>query len=509
MKLSRVTYNWTMLILTMIFGISRVYLMPDYIEDYDGVYFVSALEKYSVTALSPHFPGYPVFVWLGNAVNILTRDPVLALHLVSSLATTLAGIPIAGLAFQWSAKLNQSLEQARMVGIIAALLWWLIPVTWVDGTEIFSDPLGTALCAVMLTLAWQGSQIQSAKWSLPSAAVIAGLLLGVRLQYVAFLPVLILAWYWRRKTNPLEPVIYFWAGLFIPIIIWFGWQLSIDGMVFFQAASSTAIGHYSNWGVSATTDPNPLSRPIRILETISVLGLGGWWVGEPWTRAVISILWLIGFGLGVWTLWQKHRLTLWFSSLFLLPHLLWWVSSFDPVTARYTLPIVILLCVVTAIGLGTIITRGQWIFTPVFLTMLGVISLPLAREHQQSLPLEFQIAMYFQDRPNLEDILLFQPSPSLHLQMALPQLQLEKLPLTSVGANRTDLTAFGREVFGSSYRLEPFRVAAWWQPVKRFCRSRYLRLRTTDTLEATIYRYQPKKVTPKIQPSSIPQCSIQ
>jgi hypothetical protein len=506
MKLSRVTYYWTMLILTMIFGIARVYLMPDYIEDYDGVYFISALKKYSVAALSPHFPGYPVFVWLSSAVNFLTRDPVLALHLVSSLATTLAGIPIAGLAFQWSAKLNQSLGQARVVGMIAALLWWLVPVTWIDGTEIFSDPLGTALCAAMLTLAWHGSQIQSAKWALPSAAIIAGLMLGVRLQYVAFLPALILAWYWRRKTNPLESVMYFWAALFIPIIIWFGWQLSIDGMAFFQAASSTAVGHYSNWGVSAATDPNPLTRPIRILETISVLGLGGWWVGEPWIRAVISVLWLIGFGLGVQVLWQKHRLILWFSSLFLLPHLLWWLSSFDPVTARYTLPVVAWVCVVSAIGMGSLVTQRQWILTPIFLIFLALVSLPLAREHQQSPPLELQIAAYFQDRPNLEDILLFQPSPSLQLQMALPELRLEKLPMTSVGAKRTDLTAFGREVYGSDYRLEPFQAPVWWQPVQRLCRSRYLRLRSIDALEVTIYHYQPQQ---EAKSNSLLQCSTQ
>lgn len=234
MRFSRVLYLWLLIILTATFALARVLLMPHYIEDYDGIYFVAALERYSVTALSPHFPGYPVLVWLGSALNLLTRDPVLALHLISSLATALAGIPIAGLAAQWALQLKQSPEQTRLAGLLAALLWWLVPVTWIDGTEIFSDPLGTALCALMLTLAWQGSQIQSAKWALPSAALVAGWMLGVRLQYVAFLPVLFLAWSWRRKISPLEPAIFFWAALLIPIIIWFSWQLSIDGMGFFK-----------------------------------------------------------------------------------------------------------------------------------------------------------------------------------------------------------------------------------------------------------------------------------
>ena len=476
--------------------------MPHYIEDYDGLYFVASLERYSVLELRPHFPGYPIFVWLGYVFNFFTRDAALAFHLISSLASTLTALPIAALAASWSRLTGNTDSQTRGIGVLAAVLWWLIPSSWIDGTEIYADPLATTLCLTMLWFAWQGASQKTATRALIIAAVMAGMMLGVRSQYLGFIPVLLLAYFWRRKIQPLERGYIFWVALLTPILIWFGWQLYMDGIGFFQAASSTAVGHYSNWGVSVATDPQPLTRPLRIVETISVLGLGGWWWGEPWTRAIISLLFLVFLGLGLRRLHQTRVFI--FSIVFAVLHLLWWLSSLDPVAARYGLPILAWVCVVTALGVAQLASQRQWLIVPVLLGLLGWVSLPLAKEHQNSLPLELQLANYFQDRPNLEDIILFQPEPVIQLRMALPELKLESLPMTSVGANRTDLTAFERQIYGSNLRLEPFQASYWWQPVKRFCRSKYFRLRSQDVLEIALYKYQPSKsragiANPKIQ----------
>jgi hypothetical protein len=490
--LSRITYFWMLTVLAVIALIARIYLMPNYIEDYDGTYFVAAIERYSVLELRPHFPGYPIFIWLGKLFNLVTRDPALTLHLVSVIATTLTAIPIAALAKSWQEQTGNP-EQAQMTGLVAALIWWLIPITWIDGLEIFADPLGTSLAITMLMFAWQG--IQSTKNTpLLLAAITAGIMLGVRSQYIAFLPALLLAYAWRYQNKPLEPKYSFWFALFVPTLIWFGWQLSIDGIGFFQAASSTAIGHYTNWGVSANIDNQIWTRPQRILKAIGVLGIGGGWLQDPIIRWVVTALAGTAIFLGIKQIRHSSR-AIQLSLVFIIPHLIWWLTSLDPVSARYALPIVAWLCIIIALGISTLQKQFQIVTITVLLISLATISLPLAREHQQSLPLELQIAAYFQDRPNLEDVLLFQVGATMQLQQAIPTLRLEKLPMTSVGANRTDLTAFNRQVYGTNYRLELFQASIWWQPIKRLCRNRYLRIRSSDALETIIYRYVPEQKT--------------
>ena len=388
-------------------------------------------------------------------------------------------------------------DQARATGLLAALLWWLIPISWIDGLQIFADPLGSFLAILMLMLTWQGLYSSNNK-TLILAAITAGIMLGVRSQYIAFLPAVLLGYIWRRKNHPLESKYSFWIALFVPTLIWFGWQLSIDGMGFFQAAQSTAVGHYTNWGVSAATDNQIWTRPIRILETIWVLGMGGGGLYDPMVRIIITFMTVPIFLLGIWS--TRHLSRIWQISIcFIVPHLIWWLTSLDPVTGRYALPIVAWICTIMAIGISQLPRLQSRVLMPILFGLLGLISFPLAKEHQQSLPLELQIAAYFQDRPNLEDVLLFQTDPILQLRKALPELRLEKLPITSVGANRTDLTAFNRQVYGTNYRLEPFQTALWWQPVKRLCRNRYFRIRSSDALEIIIYRYVPKQATLKTE----------
>jgi hypothetical protein len=487
-QISRVSYLWTLATLSIIACIARVMLMPNYVEDYDGMYFVASLERYSVIALRPHFPGYPIFVWLGSFFNLFTRDATLALHLVSVLATTLTAIPIANLAKSWKEHTGNP-DQARATGLLAALLWWLIPISWIDGLQIFADPLGSFLAILMLMLTWR-SVYSSNNKTLILAALTAGIMLGVRSQYIAFLPALLLGYTWRSKNHPLESKYSFWVALIIPILIWFGWQLSIDGMGFFQAAQSTAVGHYTNWGVSAATDNQIWTRPVRILETIWVLGMGGGGIQDSLIRMTITFITVPIFLFGIWSI--RHSSRIWQLSIcFIVPHLIWWLTSLDPVTGRYALPIVAWICIITAVGISQLPRLQSRVLTLILFGLLGFISLPLAKEHQQSPPLELQMATYFQDRPNLEDVLLFQPGASLQLQQALPELRLEQLPLTSVGANRMDLTAFNRQVYGTSYRLESFQAALWWQPVKRLCRNRFLRIRSSDPLEVMVYRYAP------------------
>ena len=95
-------FHYVMLVLFALVGFAgRVLTMPHYIETIDSYNFVRALDHYSVVDYSPHWPGYPVYIWIGSFVNRFVSDPVLALHLLSVAATSLTVFPLAALTVAW------------------------------------------------------------------------------------------------------------------------------------------------------------------------------------------------------------------------------------------------------------------------------------------------------------------------------------------------------------------------------------------------------------------------
>ena len=61
------------------------------------------------------------------------------MHFLSVGASTGCILPLAGLAYTWRKTLGGIHTEAKLAAFAVAMLWSLVPLSWIDGTEIFSD----------------------------------------------------------------------------------------------------------------------------------------------------------------------------------------------------------------------------------------------------------------------------------------------------------------------------------------------------------------------------------
>jgi hypothetical protein len=499
---TRAQLSWGFYGLVFIGFLARVMLAPDFPEDQDSLYFIRSLERYSVLEFRPHFPGYPVFVWLGHLAAWFAPDPVRAFHLVSALASSLTALPVAWLARDGFDTRNQNLNSVWR-GIIAGCTWLLVPVSWIDGNEIFSDPLALFFAVFMLWCCLRSLEgSASSQGFLWLASFVGGVMLGVRSPHVVLLFPLVYASRWQfirldssvTRSRLLSGVVFWFL---LPVSIWLGWQVWMDGFRFFTAGFQNVSGHYSSWGGSSLTDHSLISRPIRYLETFAALGLGTWWVNSPISRISVTLFWVSLFAFGVFRFrdirsvaQSEFHSIFWLLGLWLVPHVLLVLSSHDVESARYVTPAVVVACISAGflpLELSNAVLR--WLIGLIGLFGLASVSLPLAVLHQKSLPLEAQQVRFILDNSRSDRPLLLLETPALFTHTFAPTIEVLAVPVSSSDFSKNGMTV-GREVYATSLS-GVLRLPKSWQLVARFCRSRFLKLRSTDPLEVRLYQFSP------------------
>jgi Protein of unknown function (DUF2723) len=184
--------------------VTRLLTLPGYIESRDGFFFVKGVERYSLSETRPFWPGYPVYIWFGSFFNLFYANPVQALHVLSVVASTLTLLPLAALTSGLGKSLGFTPFQAHFAGFAAAIFWALMPLSWLTGSEIYSDPLALLFAITMLWLCQKTMQT-GVNADLYFAALFAGLMLGVRLAYlILILPLLYVTWLETIQKHGLE-----------------------------------------------------------------------------------------------------------------------------------------------------------------------------------------------------------------------------------------------------------------------------------------------------------------
>jgi len=62
---------------------------PVALDSDDALNFAHGVVRFSVLEFSPHFPGYPAFIWLARLINLAVDDPAAAVQWASLLGTAL------------------------------------------------------------------------------------------------------------------------------------------------------------------------------------------------------------------------------------------------------------------------------------------------------------------------------------------------------------------------------------------------------------------------------------
>lgn len=263
-----------MLALLVLCVASRLVTTVYYIEDPDSLRFALSLRDYDVTRLQPHFPGYPVFSFLGKPLYLATGS-------FAASFSVLGGVAVFGIAYYLLRILK--LEATSLRGGLVVALVFFNPLVWLMSNRYMPDLLGVAF-----TLAsFHHLVVDEGRHARAKGFLAAGLLAGVRLSYLPFVlpPVLVALARERGWGRRWRAVGWGTAG----VLVWLVPLVAVTGPAeLVEAALGQARGHFTEFGGTVVTEPDWGSRALGMVEAVWADGLGGYWGGRHALTLAVS-----------------------------------------------------------------------------------------------------------------------------------------------------------------------------------------------------------------------------
>ncbi|MFM5292711.1 hypothetical protein ACEUAI_00505 [Aeromonas veronii] len=324
-----------LLILLQLAWLGWLLAFPVSLDSDDALNFAHGVTRFSVLEFSPHFPGYPAFIWLARLINLAVDDPARAVQWASLLGSSL----LAPLAALLAVKLWQRPSLLAPVWLLVLAL----PLTPTLALSGLSD--GPALAA------WLGTQLALQQRRIALAGLLLGLMLALRPSYfvLALLPLWLGMAQKETRIRFVLPIVL--VGLACLLFVW-----QADGWAYFSEGRRFTDGHFTLWGNTAAAHGD------RLLS---------------WARTFndqLTPLWPMLMGaLLVLPLWQRSKNhpaalpPLW--TLYWLALLLWTLFGQNPDNPRHLAPVTLLGIVLLA---GWLPRRGEWVVAVAGLLLLGM-----------------------------------------------------------------------------------------------------------------------------------------
>jgi hypothetical protein len=393
---------------------------------------------------------------------------VLGLQVVSAVAGAVIAWPAAWIVFRWAMSLGISPDRSARAGWVAALLWLVVPVSWVTGSQIVSDSLGLLLGVAILALCVMGERSDSHRaWI--AAAVLGGLIPGVRLVNVTMLgPLLWKCWSGRRERWGGVPVgVVLGAAFLAGAIPWIAGLALTDAAGYIQAGRSHLMGHFTNFGESVWTDRRPVQRLWTALHTMVVYGLGAGGPGLGWTRVLAGLAWT-GTLAAAATLrpWRGgvFRLVAWWA----VPNLLYVFLGHDVAYPRYMLTAALLATMWAALGAAHSKPATQVALASTVLSVAAV-TVPVAIHQGRQPPVEYQAALYLAREAPGSIVLMTRPDILLAMYLSEFEDSITPVVMPSWTISNWRLNGGGKGRRAYLTAIPPEDSAAW-VPVAHFCR---------------------------------------
>ncbi|MEN3756439.1 hypothetical protein ABDZ57_06370 [Aeromonas veronii] len=323
-----------MLALLQLAWLGWLLAFPVALDSDDALNFAHGVTRFSVLEFSPHFPGYPAFIWLARLINLAVDEPARAV--------------------QWASLLGSSLL-APLAALLAVRLWqrpnllapvWLLvlalPLTPTLALSGLSD--GAALAA------WLGTLLALQQRRIALAGLLLGLMLALRPSYfvLALLPLWLGLAQQGTRVRFVLPILL--VGLISLLFVW-----QADGWAYFSEGRRFTDGHFTLWGNTAADHGD------RLLSWASTF------------NDQLTPLWPLLMGaLLVLQLWQRSKgqaatlPPLW--TLYWLALLLWTLFGQNPDNPRHLAPVTLLGIVLLV---GWLPRSGEWVVAVAGLLLLG------------------------------------------------------------------------------------------------------------------------------------------
>ncbi len=312
---------------------------PVALDSDDALNFAHGVVRFSVLEFSPHFPGYPAFIWLARLINLAVDDPARAVQWASLLGSSL----LAPLAASLAVRLWQRPSLLAPVWLLVLAL----PLTPTLALSGLSD--GPALAA------WLGALLALQQRKIALAGLLLGLMLALRPSYfvLALLPLWLGMAQQGTRVRFVLPIAL--VGLACLLFVW-----QADGWAYFAEGRRFTDGHFTLWGNTAAAHGD------RLLSWANTF------------NDQLTPLWSLLMGaLLILPLWQRskdHNATpsvLW--PLYWLALLLWTLFGQNPDNPRHLAPITLLGLVLLA---GWLPRRGVGLVALAGLLLLAVTLTP-------------------------------------------------------------------------------------------------------------------------------------
>ncbi|WP_439834747.1 hypothetical protein [Aeromonas enteropelogenes] len=323
-----------MLILLQLVWLGWLLAFPVALDSDDALNFAHGVVRFSVLEFSPHFPGYPAFIWLARLINLAVDEPARAVQWASLLGSSL----LAPLAASLAVKLWQRPSLLAPVWLLALAL----PLTPTLALSGLSD--GPALAA------WLGSLLALQQRKIALAGLLLGLMLALRPSYfvLALLPLWLGMAQKGQRLNFLLPITL--VGLACLLFVW-----QADGWAYFSEGRRFTDGHFTLWGNTAAAHGDRLLSWANTfndqLTPLWPLAVGGLLVQPLWQRCK-------GHGSALSPCWSLYWLAL----------LLWTLFGQNPDNPRHLAPLTLLGLVLLA---GRLPRRGETLAVLAVLLLLG------------------------------------------------------------------------------------------------------------------------------------------
>ena len=328
-----------LLILLQLAWLGWLLTFPVALDSDDALNFAHGVVRFSVLEFSPHFPGYPAFIWLARLINLAVDEPARAVQWASLLGSSL----LAPLAASLAVRLWQRPSLLAPVWLLVLAL----PLTPTLALSGLSD--GPALAA------WLGTLLALQQRKIALAGLLLGLMLALRPSYfvLALLPLWLGMAQQGTRVRFVLPIAL--VGLACLLFVW-----QADGWAYFAEGRRFTDGHFTLWGNTAAAHGD------RLLSWANTF------------NDQLTPLWplLMGAFL-ILPLWQRSKdhnpapSVLW--PLYWLVLLLWTLFGQNPDNPRHLAPITLLGIVLLA---GWLPRRGVGLVALAGLLLLAVTLTP-------------------------------------------------------------------------------------------------------------------------------------
>lgn len=367
----------------------RVLFVRDFLGEWDEVDFALALNDYNIILEQPHFPGYPVFIWLSQTLNLMTHDDIKALTLTNAVLGGLTTLPLYYLA--------QNMYSQK-VATLSACLFIVNPLCWLQSERAMSDTTGLFFLLLSISVLHKAHLFpNNAAVYLPLGTALMGVTLGVRLSYFPFLVFFGYIFTCHFGKDGIRRVgVYALCAFVLGILFWLV-PLAND-MAGLNCFSSQAVvfaeGHFTNWGGSIITSPDLSCRLGRMLWCLFFHGLGFWWQDASYIRIIPSVILLVGFAVFLKTPSQEPKTGPVFAMF--LPYALWVFFAQNVEKPRHILPLIPFMLVFISAGILNISSdkRIAAILAMLAVSATCISSVQLVTAQKHTLPPSLQLRDY-------------------------------------------------------------------------------------------------------------------